>query len=73
MKNFVSFSLVMDSDNAESLITGTDNTVVDRPIRSIEDVKEIEKELFAKNAAIATLAESTLVTLKIITWRPFDE
>jgi hypothetical protein len=63
----------MDSDNAESLITGTDNAVVDRPIRSIKDVQEIEKELFVKNAAIATLTESRLVTLKIITWRPLDE
>ena len=73
MKNFVSFSFVMDSDNAESLITGTDNAVVDRPIRSTKDVQEIEKELFVKNTAIAALTESRLVTLKIITWRPFDE
>lgn len=73
MKNFVSFSFVMTADGTDSLITGTDNDVVERSIKSIKDVQEVEKELFIKNAAIAALTESRLVTLKIITWRPFDE
>lgn len=73
MKNFVSFSFVMTADGYDPLVTGTDHDVVERPIRSIEDVQEIEKELYIKNAAMAALTGSRLVTLKIITWRLFDE
>jgi hypothetical protein len=48
MKNFVSYSIVLDADGMESLSTSTSNDVVDRPIRSIEDVKAIEQELIIK-------------------------
>lgn len=73
MKNFVSFSFVMDADGIESLTTGTDNAVVDFPIRNIEDVHKVEMDLLKRYAEMIKVTGSRLVTLKIITWRPFDE
>jgi hypothetical protein len=73
MKNFVSYSIVLDADGMESLSTGTSNDVVDRPIRSIEDVKAIEQELIIKYTPMMKVLGTEIVSLSIITWRPFDE
>jgi hypothetical protein len=73
MKNFVSYSIVLDADGMESLSTSTSNDVVDRPIRSIEDVKAIEQELIIKYTPMMKVLGTEIVSLSIITWRPFDE
>jgi hypothetical protein len=73
MKNFVSYSIVLDADGMESLSTSTSNDVVDRPIRSIEDVKAIEKELVIKYTPMMKVLGTEIVSLSIITWRQFDE
>jgi hypothetical protein len=63
----------MDADGMESLTTGTDNAVVDFPIRSIEDVHKVEMDLLKRYAEMIKVTGSRLVSLKVITWRPFDE
>jgi hypothetical protein len=73
MKNFVSYSIVLDADGMESLSTSTSHDVVDRPIRSIEDVKAIEKELVIKYTPMMKVLGTEIVSLSIITWRQFDE
>lgn len=74
MKNFVSFSYVIDNKGDPFLTTVFGNTVVDRPIKSIEDVEEVERDLIKKYyVKVNPLLGTELVSLKVITWRPFDE
>lgn len=71
MKIFVSFFYTM---SVNGLITNhVDSMVTNAPIRCRDDIKALEEEVRKTYGPIVTSKGGKLVSVGVITWRPFDE
>lgn len=47
--------------------------VTNAPIRNLDDIKAVEKAFSDEYSPVAEKKGCTLVSVSVITWRPFDE
>ena len=71
MKNFVSFMYSIAVNGA--IASYVESTEVDCRIKSLNDVSEIEKEIRDIYEPVVEKKGGKLLSIGVITWRPFDK